>query len=93
MLLQVVSGHGLFGSHLKKWNPNIDATCQCCLEEDETSWHLWKECVALERLRGEVDGMGLESMEDRVVAFFGAEQLREVWLSRNEYLKERDRNK
>ena len=41
MLLQVVSGHGLFGSHLKKWNPSIDVTCQCCFEEDETSWHLW----------------------------------------------------
>ena len=49
--------------------------------------------VALEQLRGEVDGLGLDKMEDRIITFFKAEQLKEVWLSRNEYLKRRNQNK
>ena len=37
--------------------------------------------------------MGLEHMEDRVLTFFKAEHLKEVWITRNGYLIERDGNK
>ena len=90
-LLQVVSGHGLFGGHLKKWNPNIDERCQCCFQATETSWHLWNECSALVDLRNEVKK--LETIEERIVTFFNDERLKTARANRDEYLQNRVKSK
>ena len=46
IIFQAITGHGLFGHHVRKWKKDVDqTTCQCCLEEDmETPWQLWSEC-------------------------------------------------
>ena len=44
----------------------------------------------MEQLRGEVNRLGLESMEDRILTFFKAEHLKDVWTTRKSYLKERN---
>ena len=41
VIFQAVTGHGLFGHHIRKWKNDIDQKCQCCMEEMETAWHLW----------------------------------------------------
>ena len=78
ILYQVVSGHGLFGEHLSKWRKNIDTNCQWCLEEEETSWHVWRECVALEGLRSEITSNGTDSLEEQILKFFKTDQVWEV---------------
>ena len=47
LLGQVCTGHGLFRGHLAKWR-TIDPTCSLCGEGEESSWHLWVDCPALE---------------------------------------------
>ena len=48
IIFQAITGHGLFGHHIKKWKKDVNQTCQCSLEEDmETAWHLWSECPGL----------------------------------------------
>ena len=68
-LYKVVSRHGLFGKHLSNWKTDIDDTCQFCLEEEETSWHLWQECVALEKLRGEIANLANTTLEEKIIIF------------------------
>ena len=52
VIFQAITGHGLFGYHIRKWKKDIAQTCQCCLEEDmETTWHLWSECPALTSIK------------------------------------------
>jgi len=53
-LFQLGTGHGLFGGHLRHWK-KIDATCLLCLEEEETVWHLMKECPATAFWRDRLD--------------------------------------
>ena len=41
VIFQAITGHGLFGHHIRKWKKDTDQTCQCCLKEEmETAWHL-----------------------------------------------------
>ena len=52
VILQSITGHGLFGHHIRKWKKDIYQICQCCLEEEmETAWHLWSECPALTSIK------------------------------------------
>ena len=88
LIYQVVSGHGLFGKHLSKWRKNIDITCQWCNEEEETSWHVWRECVALERLRFETTSKGINSLEEQILTFFKADQVGEVLRQRGTSLND-----
>ena len=92
LLLQVVSGHGLFGGHLKKWNPDIDERCQCCLKTRETSWHHWNECEALKDLRNQTKGRG-ETIEEKITTFFKSEQPKSARTTRDEYLQKKDKTK
>ncbi len=48
LLIQVVSGHGLFRGHVGHWKEELDPTCTLCGEDAETALHLWTECPALE---------------------------------------------
>ena len=34
VVCQAITGHDLFGHHIRKWKKDTDQTCQCCLEEE-----------------------------------------------------------
>ena len=48
LLIQVVSGHGLFRGHVGNWKEDLNPTCTLCEEDAETASHLWTKCPALE---------------------------------------------
>ena len=50
LLFQVTTGHGFFAAHLAKWR-NIEDECKLCLEDEESSWHIYTECPALTEVR------------------------------------------
>ena len=50
-MIQIVTGHGFNNFHLSKIEASHDPLCQFCLEEDEETWHVVMECVALEEVR------------------------------------------
>ncbi len=47
ILIQGISGHGMFAGHLSKWR-DIPPECSLCKEEAETALHLFNRCPALE---------------------------------------------
>jgi hypothetical protein len=82
LLFQAGTGHGLFADHLAKWR-ELDTTCKLCLEEDESSTHLWESCPALERERREAIGniqrnTRINSFEDGIVKFFGIKAVQDA---------------
>ena len=90
ILVQAVSNHGLFGQHLSHWNKDLDSTCQCCLEDEETSYHLWNECPALERERERHHQMVNEIPKEVVlVKYFKLDPITEVLKERSIYLQQR----
>ena len=50
-MIQIVTGHGFNNFHLSKIEASHDPLCRFCLEEDEETWHVVMECVALEEVR------------------------------------------
>ena len=79
VIFQAITGHGLFGHHIKKWKNDIDQTCQCCLEEEmETAWHLWSECPALTSTKHSLPPGRDVQMEVVVLRFFKTEPVREL---------------
>ena len=77
LVFQVISGHGLFGHHLAKWH-DIDPECTCCLEAEETLWHLWNECEALGQQRRDVKSQEDLPLEASIIQFFKLTDLKEV---------------
>jgi len=61
LLGQVVTGQGLFESHLAHWK-DVSEICSLCQEGKGSSWHLWAECDALARERIQVTDSGEESL-------------------------------
>ena len=47
LMFQSITGHGLFGKHLRHWNKTICNKCQICKDKEEEPWHLWTECIGL----------------------------------------------
>ena len=69
LLSYIITGHGPFKAHLGKWTNIDNITCDYCLESDETSWHLWNECPALEFQRI-TEITKDKNLEEKVIKFF-----------------------
>ena len=81
-LSHIVTGHGLFKSHLQHWNDIHNFQCELCQEGAEDTWHLWEYCPTLERERQEVKGL---PRERALLKFFGTKRVKEL-IARNESL-------
>ena len=83
VVLQAITGHGLFGHHISKWKNDVDQTCQGCLEEEvETAWHLWSECPALTSMKQSLQQGKDVPMEVVVLQFFKTEPVKELMETR-----------
>ena len=79
VIFQAITGHGLFGHHIRKWKKDTDQTCQCCLEEEmETACHLRSECPALGSTKQSLPKGRDVPMEVVVLQFFKTEPFREL---------------
>ena len=88
MIFQAITGHGLFGHHIRKWKKDSDQTCYCCLEEDmETAWHLWSECPALTSTKQSTTQRKEVTMEMEVLQFFKSEPVMELIALRTSNLR------
>lgn len=67
LLIQMITGHGLFRGHLAKWQ-EMEPTCNLCQEEKQTGIHLWRDCPALEQIRRECSNNG--NLDDQIVQFY-----------------------
>ncbi len=54
-LSQIVTGHGLFKSHLNHWNDIYDTGCSLCWEAKEDAWQLWMYCPTLGAERAQIN--------------------------------------
>ena len=54
--VQIITGHNFLNRHKHVIDPEEDACCRLCLEDDESSWHVVAECPALARTRLQVFG-------------------------------------
>ena len=54
MLVQIITGHNFLNRHKSIVDPDEDAYCRLCLEDEESSWHIVAECPALAVKRREV---------------------------------------
>ena len=86
LIFQVISGHGLFGHHLAKWH-DIDPECTCCLDAEETPWHLWNECEALSQQRKDVKSQENLPLEASIIQFFKLTDLREITRVRTDQIR------
>ena len=46
-MVQIITGHNYLKRHESLVNDNDDSICRLCLEEEETSFHIYAECPAL----------------------------------------------
>lgn len=84
-LFQSITGHGLFGHHLSKWK-SLDETCILCMEEVETSWHLWSECPVMKVKKKEVEVERIP-LELKVLKLFNTEEIKELMNTRSNSIK------
>nr|XP_026695280.1 uncharacterized protein LOC113475382 [Ciona intestinalis] len=63
-ILQVITGHGMFASHLHKLKKSESPICPVCGEEDETSFHYVGICPAYANARREHLNLTELSRED-----------------------------
>ncbi len=77
ILAQVMTGHGLYKSHLRHWSDIRDHSCSLCGEDWEDSWHLWEMCPRLKDAQKELRNMtsnGL-SLESAILRFAKLQEL------------------
>ena len=58
--------------HVSQWTEQEDP-CEMCLEEDESTSHIYFECPALWQLRREIKSLNL-GVEKSVLRFFSEER-------------------
>ena len=86
-IFQAITGHGLFGHHIRKWKKDIDQTCQCSQEEDmETAWHLWSEFPALTSIKQSIPQGKDVPMGVIAIQFFKTEPARDLMVLRTNNL-------
>ena len=62
-IVGIITGHSNNGKHLARMGLVNDATCQSCLEEEDTPEHRLCECLAFSRIR--LNMLGVESIETK----------------------------
>ena len=83
LITQVMTGHALVAYHMGKWTPWLDTTCKLCLEDEESTSHLFFNCPAMAWARLEVGATG-RSLEEDILSFFGTPALRELLNERSD---------
>jgi ribonuclease HI len=83
LLFQAGTGHGLFADHLVKWKEELDNICKLCLEEEESSTHLWTDCPALECERRQAVATiqrqpFIDSFENGIISFFRIKAIKDA---------------
>ncbi len=95
-LIQVATGHSLFAGHLSRWREFLLSTCKLCGETEETSFHLWGECPALELERTQwpsIESGGRHKTPHRLILdFFEHEKTRGLIIKNSEWFEESDPN-
>lgn len=81
LLVQVCTGHALVNHHISQWTDS-EEPCEMCLEDDETTSHLYLECPALWQLRGEIKSLDL-GVERSVLKFFSEDRMVDLFKKRS----------
>ena len=84
LLFMAGTGHALVAYHISKWKPTLDPTCELCLEEEETTAHLFQSCPALEWSRREMFIDDKEPIWDRLLRFFNTTTVKNLFKTRSE---------
>lgn len=87
LLVQAGTGHALVAYHTVKWVDG-DKTCKLCLEEEETTEHLYFECPALELKRRTIMGSTM-STEEKLRDFFSLKVIVDLFGDRSAACAER----
>ena len=80
LLVQAGTGHALVAHHLSQWLDLVDE-CKLCLEDYETTSHLFFECPVLRSAREEITSFG--TTEKRMISFFNRKVLRDLFTERS----------
>lgn len=81
LLVQVCTGHALVAHHISQWT-ELEEPCEMCLEDDETTSHLFFECPALWQPRRELKSLDL-GIEESVLRFFSKERFSDLFERRS----------
>ena len=77
LLVQFVTGHGLFAHHLCKWR-NVEDRCKLCDEAGETADHLIWECSALTRERLGTLSPGVDNTLQRLFVYIRNSKIKKL---------------
>ena len=80
LILQAFTGHALVAHHLMQWQEGVEDQCALCLEDEESTHHLWRECPALEMTRRE--SILKRDIFGKVLSFFKSPTLRRLFETR-----------
>ena len=88
LLVQACTGHALVAHHVNQWVAGLADECQMCLEDEESTAHLFFECPALWRSRTDIKSLQLER-EKQVMRFFSSAEMVELLALRARSCNER----
>ena len=75
LLIQVATGHALVAHHISKWT-GVEDKCKLCLEDFETTEHLFYDCPRLElERRNLLASTSRRTREQEIITFFGIPSL------------------
>ena len=80
LLVQAGTGHALVAHHLGQWQEMQDQ-CKMCLEDYETTEHLFFECPAMQSARR--DALQYGTTEKRIISFFNCKVMRDLFTERS----------
>ena len=76
LLIQAATGHALVGYHTNQWT-NLGDTCELCLEDHESTAHLFYDCPALQWPRREAESSD-KPLEEKILNFFSTKALKDL---------------
>jgi len=90
LLVEVVTGHGLFSAHIRKFH-KIDDSCSFCHKDKNTPAHLFFDCPELVEEREQTQMIAEytnETFEESVLSFFHSPPLVHERILLSKLLKE-----
>ena len=88
LLVQACTGHALVAHHVNQWVAGLADECQMCLEDEESTAHLFFDCPALWQSRTDIKSLQLER-EKQVLRFFSSAEMVELLALRARSCNER----